>query len=133
MPTTITTTANADVCIRAIRHVASLFEAQVSGGPVEYVMRVRTETANPRLAAELSADPPTVDDYLSLRASVGGTGSRYIQLTVQPPLWYMTSGLGFDRDLEQSFATTLKSTLAAYQKGGRVPTFPAPSRPPTAR
>jgi hypothetical protein len=38
--------------------------------------------------------------------------------------------MGFDRDAVSTFATTLNATLNAQLHGTRMPSFPAPPRPP---
>lgn len=130
MTETVSTRLSADDCARAIRYVAGLFEASVEGGPIEFRLAVSPAFANPRLITQLGAQLPEIDELLKLRVTVAGNAPSTVHLDVSTPLYYFTTGLGLDKDCERSFAWTLKATLAAYESGGRVPTFPAPPRPP---
>lgn len=132
MSLTVTTAASPADCARAIQYVASLFESTASGGPGQFLVPVSPPLANPKLVIELGNDLPQVDDVLRLRVSItpADNGQSAVVMQVDTPLYWFTSSLGFDKDCERSFATTLNATLKAYQTGGRVPTFPAPPRPP---
>ncbi|MFS3130563.1 hypothetical protein ACLM5J_19330 [Nocardioides sp. Bht2] len=132
MSLTVNTAASAADCVRAIHHVAALFESKATGGPGEFQIPISPPLANPNLVIELGNQLPQVDDLLRLRVSVTpmADGTLAIVLQVDTPMYWFTSSLGFDKDAERSFATTLSATLNAYGTRGRVPTFPAPPRPP---
>ena len=128
----IKTHGDAKQCLIGIRHVAGLFGGTVSGGPATLQIRVPPATVNPKLVLELGDDLPSIDAQIVLTiglAEMQGYGTQ-TQIQSAPPLYYMPNALGFDSDAVTTFATTLDATLNAQLSNKRVPTFPAPPRPP---
>lgn len=130
--TTIQTTATAQQCQTAVAHVAGLLQGSSSGGPALFTVKVPPGAANPALILSFGDQQPTLDLFVNLDvalAAVAGGGTQ-IQIRSQNPMFFFTSSMGFDRDAVSTFATTLSATLNAQLKGTRMPSFPAPPRPP---
>lgn len=130
--TTITTAATPHQCGAAVSHVAGLLQGTASGGPTLFQVKVPPGAANPQLILSLGDKQPTLDEYVLLDVGLAAApgGGTEIHIKSQNALYYLTSSLGFDRDAVGTFSTTLNATLTAHIKGTKIPSFPAPPRPP---
>jgi hypothetical protein len=119
--------------VRAIHHVAGLFETRLASDGLVQFVSIRVDLANPDLVVQLGperlegVDPAVRVDVGVRRLDAGGTE---IVLASRSALYYMTGALGLEADGLNSFASTLRNTLVAMANRTKLPTFPAPPRPP---
>ncbi len=124
--------ASAEQCLEAARYVAKLFSGALTGASPLFEVRLPPGAVNPQLIIDIKDDLPALDEYVQLKVAIARerNGGTLIKVQSQTGLNYMTGALGFEADAVSAFVTTLEATLAAKLNQTRLPTFPAPPRPP---
>lgn len=117
---------------QSVLHAATLYRTQAEERPLGFRMNTPTALANPGLAVELGAQRlQSIDQTVTVEIDLFQTGSQVtLRLSTRTPLYYMTHALGFEDDVVNSLMSTIQNTLSALRNSTKLPTFPAPPRPP---